>query len=358
MNTSASPSVQKVEEVIHRGIPVAEPLLDGRETEYVLECLQTNWISSQGKFITQFESAFAEYCGVRHAIAVNNGTAALHLCLLALGVKAGDEVIVPSLTYVATANAVRYCNATPVFVDNDLRTFNIDANEIAAKITPSTKAIIPVHLYGHPADMDPILEIADKHRLFVVEDAAEAVGARYKDSRAGGIGTCAAFSFFGNKIITTGEGGMVTTNDEAIAARLRMLKGQGMDPDRRYWFPIIGYNYRMTNIAAAIGLAQLEQMSTSRGPSGSRFRLQPPVGAPVGANCAAAIGELGQPCLLDVQHLAARRDREESRRGHTSARRTRHRDAPGILSHACSPALSRCLWRSVPARRILRVARH
>ncbi len=260
MNTSASPSVQKVEEIIHRGIPVAEPLLDGRETEYVLECLQTNWISSQGKFITQFESAFAEYCGVRHAIAVNNGTAALHLCLLALGVKAGDEVIVPSLTYVATANAVRYCNATPVFVDNDLRTFNIDANEIAAKITPSTKAIIPVHLYGHPADMDPILEIADKHRLFVVEDAAEAVGACYKDRRAGGIGTCAAFSFFGNKIITTGEGGMVTTNDEAIAARLRMLKGQGMDPDRRYWFPIIGYNYRMTNIAAAIGLAQLERI--------------------------------------------------------------------------------------------------
>src|SRR5271166_1365211 len=257
---TANPSARKMEEIAHSRISVAEPVLDGRETEYVLECLQTNWISSHGRFITQFERTFAEYCGVRHAVAVNNGTAALHLCLLALGVKAGDEVIVPSLTYVAAANAVRYCNATPVFVDNDLFTKHMAANEIPTKITPSTKAIIPVHLYGHPADMDPILEIADKHRLFVVEDAAEAIGARYKNRLVGGIGTCATFSFFGNKIITTGEGGMVTTNDDALAARLRMFKGQGMDPDRRYWFPVIGYNYRMTNIAAAIGLAQLERI--------------------------------------------------------------------------------------------------
>jgi perosamine synthetase len=241
-------------------IPVAAPVLDGRECEYVLECLQASWISSKGKFITQFESAFAEFCGVRHAVAVNNGTSALHLCLVALDVKAGDEIIVPSLTYVATANVVRYCNATPVFVDNDLKTFNINVDEIVAKITPRTKGIVPVHLYGHPANMDPILEIAEKHGLFVVEDAAEAVGARYKDRRVGGIGTCATFSFFGNKIITTGEGGMVTTNDDTLAARLRLFKGQGMDPDRRYWFPVIGYNYRMTNVAAAIGLAQLERI--------------------------------------------------------------------------------------------------
>ncbi len=260
LNMSPNPNAHKVEEIAHSRISVGEPVLDGRETEYVLECLQTNWISSHGKFITQFERAFAEYCGVRHAVAVNNGTTALHLSLVALDVKPGDEIIVPTLSYVATANAVRYCSATPVFADNDLRTFNINVDEIEAKITPRTKGIMPVHLYGHPADMDPILEIADKHRLFVVEDAAEAIGARYKNRLVGGIGTCATFSFFGNKIITTGEGGMVTTNDDALAARLRMFKGQGMDPDRRYWFPVIGYNYRMTNIAAAIGLAQLERI--------------------------------------------------------------------------------------------------
>ena len=175
---TANPSARKMEEIAHSRISVAEPVLDGRETEYVLECLQTNWISSHGRFITQFERTFAEYCGVRHAVAVSNGTTALHLCLVALDVKAGDEIIVPSLSYVATANAVRYCNATPVFVDNDLRTFNIDVDEIEAKITPRTKGIMPVHLYGHPADMDPMLEIADKHRLFVVEDAAEAIGAQ------------------------------------------------------------------------------------------------------------------------------------------------------------------------------------
>jgi perosamine synthetase len=240
-------------------IPVAAPVLDGRETEYVLECLTTTWISSAGRFISEFEQAFADYCGVRHAIATNNGTTALHVSLVALGVTEGDEVIVPTLTYIATANAVRYCNATPVFVDNDVRTFNIDPDGIRARITPRTKGIIPVHLYGHPADMDPILEIAKEYGLFVLEDAAEAVGSRYKGRAAGGLGTCATFSFFGNKIITTGEGGMITTNDGDLAARLRILRGQGMDPDRRYWFPTIGYNYRMTNIAAAIGCAQMER---------------------------------------------------------------------------------------------------
>jgi perosamine synthetase len=241
-------------------IPVAAPDLGGRETEYVLECLKTTWISSTGRFISEFEKAFAEFCGVKHAVATNNGTTALHLALVALDLKPGDEVIVPSLTYIASANAVRYCNGRPVFVDNDLETFNIDAAEVAAKITPRTRGIMPVHLYGHPVDLDPILEIAKRHGLFVIEDAAEAVGAKYRGHRIGGMGNCATFSFFGNKIITTGEGGMVTTNDDQLAARLRLFRGQGVDPHRRYWFPVVGNNYRMTNIAAAIGLAQIERI--------------------------------------------------------------------------------------------------
>ena len=241
-------------------IPVAAPVLDGREREYVLECLDSNWISSAGRFIEAFERSFAETCGVRHAVATNNGTTALHLALVALGLKPGDEVIVPTLTYIASANAVTYCGATPVFVDCDPATFNLDAAAVAAAITPRTRAIMPVHLYGHPVDMDPLLDLARAHGLHVGEDAAEAVGARYKDRVVGGIGDCATFSFFGNKIITTGEGGMVTTNDDALAARLRLYRGQGMDPNRRYWFPVVGYNYRMTNIAAAIGLAQLERL--------------------------------------------------------------------------------------------------
>ncbi len=241
-------------------ISVAAPRLDGKEREYVLECMDTTWISSVGRFISEFEKAFAEYCGVRNAIACNNGTTALHLALVALDIGPGDEVIVPSLTYIASANAVTYCGATPVLIDNDPGTFNLDPAKLEALITPRTKAIMPVHLYGQICDMDPILEIAKKHNLFVVEDAAEAVGATYKGKTSGSLGTCATFSFFGNKIITTGEGGMITTDDDALAAKMRLLRGQGMDPNRRYWFPIVGYNYRMTNIQAAIGLAQLERV--------------------------------------------------------------------------------------------------
>jgi perosamine synthetase len=241
-------------------IPVAAPVLDGREREYVMECLETGWISSMGRFIAAFEDRFAAYCGVKHAVAVNNGTTALHLALVALDLQPGDEVLVPSLTYIASANAVKYCNATPVFVDNEPRTFNLDPADLEKRITPRTRGIMPVHLYGHPADMDPILELAERHGLFVLEDAAEAVGARYKGRQVGGIGDCATFSFFGNKIITTGEGGMVTTNDDDLAQRLRLYRNQGADPQRRYWFPVIGFNYRMTNIAAAIGLAQMERI--------------------------------------------------------------------------------------------------
>lgn len=244
-------------------IPVAKPLLEGNEIKYVTECIETSWVSSAGRFIPAFEARFAEFCGVEHCIATNNGTTALHLALVAMGVGPGDEVIVPTLTYIASANAVSYCGATPVFADCDPRTMNIDPQSVASRIGPKTKGILVVHLYGHPADMDPINELAAAHGLFVLEDAAEAHGAEYKGRRVGGMGRCATFSFFGNKIVTTGEGGAVTTNDAELAAKLRLYRGQGMDPARRYWFPVIGYNYRMTNIQAALGLAQMERVDTA-----------------------------------------------------------------------------------------------
>lgn len=239
-------------------ISVAQPKLAGNERKYVLDCLDTNWISSNGKYITAFEESFAKFCNVKHAIATNNGTTALHLALVALDLQPGDEVIIPTVTYIATANAVRYCGATPVLVDVCEDTMNINPEEIEKKITAKTRGIIPVHLYGHPADMEAINKLAEQHGLWVVEDAAEAHGAKVLGNKVGGLGTCAAFSFFGNKIITTGEGGMVTTNDNKLADKLRLFRGQGMDPNRRYWFPVIGYNYRMTNIQAALGLAQME----------------------------------------------------------------------------------------------------
>jgi perosamine synthetase len=241
-------------------IPVAAPNLDGNEKAYVLDCLESTWISSSGKYLDQFEARFAEFCGVRHAVATSNGTTALHLALLALGVGPGDEVIVPTLTFVATANTVTYCGAQPVFVDAEPGTWTIDPKAIEARITPRTKGIIVVHLFGQPADMDAINDIARRHGLFVMEDAAQAHGAEVRGRRAGSLGDIATFSFFGNKIVTTGEGGMVVTDDDAIAGRMRLLRTHGMDPGRRYWHPVIGYNYRMTNVAAAIGLAQLERV--------------------------------------------------------------------------------------------------
>lgn len=241
-------------------IPVAAPALVGNEKKYVMDCLDTTWISSNGKYIEKFETEFADFCGVKHALSCANGTVALHLALLALGIGPGDEVIVPTFTYVATANAVMYCGAKPVFIDSEPQTWNLDPSLIENLVTPRTKAIIVVHLYGHPVDMDPVMKTARKHGIFVVEDAAEAHGAKYKGKRVGSLGDIGTFSFYGNKIITTGEGGMVVTQDDKLAARVRQTKGQGMDPHRRYWFPMIGYNYRMTNIEAAIGLAQLEKI--------------------------------------------------------------------------------------------------
>lgn len=241
-------------------IYVAEPKLSGREREYVLDCIDSTWISSNGKYITQFEESFAKFCGTKHAIATNNGTTALHLALIGMGLQPGDEVLIPTVTYIATANAVRYCGATPVLVDVCPTTMNIDPADLSRHVTAKTKGIIPVHLYGHPAEMGPIMEFAQKHNLFVVEDAAEAHGAEYNGQKVGTFGDCSIFSFFGNKIVTTGEGGMVTTDDDALAEKLRLYRGQGMDPKRRYWFEVVGYNYRMTNIQAAIGLAQMENI--------------------------------------------------------------------------------------------------
>lgn len=243
-----------------RHIPVAAPVFAGNETKYVNDCLESTWISSSGKYIQAFEEGFARFCNVKHALACANGTVSLHLSLVGLGIGPGDEVIVPTFTYVASANTVMYTGAKPVFVDSEPETWNIDPLKIEQAITPHTKAIMVVHIYGHPADMTPIREIANRHGLALIEDAAEAHGATYHGETVGGIGDVASFSFFGNKIITTGEGGMLTTNDDALAAKMRQLKGQGLDPTRRYWFTMVGYNYRMTNIEAAIGLAQLEKI--------------------------------------------------------------------------------------------------
>lgn len=243
-------------------IPIYQPDLSGNEKEYVLECISSTWISSKGKFIPEFESRFGQYVGVRFATAVSNGTVALHLALVALGIGPGDEVIVPTLTYVASANAVTYTGATPVFVDSEAGSWQISPEDIRAKITPRTKAIMPVHLYGAPCDMDAIMAIAHEHNLQVVEDCAEAIGTLYKGRHVGTFGDIATFSFFGNKTITTGEGGMVVTNDQTLHDRAVHFKGQGLAVSRQYWHDVVGFNYRMTNICAAIGVAQMERMDT------------------------------------------------------------------------------------------------
>ena len=229
-----------------------------------MECLESGWISSRGHFVGEFESKFAEFCGTKFAISTANGTVALHLALLALGIKKDDEVIVPTFSYVATANAVCYTGAKPVFVDSEYKTWNMDPDEIERNISKKTRAIIVVHLYGHPCDMDKILKVAKRFDLKVIEDAAEAHGALYKGKKVGGIGDVGCFSFFGNKMITTGEGGMVVTNDADVAEKARFLHDQATIRRYGYYHSEIGYNYRMTNIQAAIGLAQLERFDSFR----------------------------------------------------------------------------------------------
>lgn len=241
-------------------ISIANPVFNGNEKKYLMECIDTGWVSANGRFINEFEEKFAKFCGTKYAIACSNGTVTLHLILVAMGIGPGDEVIMPTLTYIATANAVRYCGATPVFVDSEEGTFNMDPQKLEEKITERTKAIMPVHLYGLPADMKPIMEIASKHGIPVVEDAAEAHGAEYHGQKVGSFGLASSFSFFGNKIITCGEGGMITTNDEQLYQRMKLLKGQAVSPQKRYWHVDVGYNYRMTNMQAAIGLGQLENI--------------------------------------------------------------------------------------------------
>lgn len=240
-------------------IPVYQPSLKGNERKYLNDCIDTNWLTWQGKYVREFEKKFASYLGVEYSSTTCNGTVALHLALLALGVGADDEVIVTTLTYVASANAIVYCGATPVFCDVDPLTWQIDPIEIQRKITERTKAILVVHVYGHPCEMDEIKEIAEENGIALVEDCAESFGSKYKGQYTGTIGDVGVFSFFGNKTITTGEGGMVITNNKTIIERVNLYKGQGLARHREYWHEVIGFNYRMTNLAAAIGLAQLER---------------------------------------------------------------------------------------------------
>jgi perosamine synthetase len=241
-------------------IPVYQPSLTGKEKEYVMDCLDSTWISSKGKYISLFEQSFSNYIDIKHSTTVSNGTVAIHLALITLGIGPGDEVIVPTLTYIASVNAIVYTGATPVFVDSLESSWQIDPEDVEKKITPNTKAIMAVHLYGHPCDMDSLQAIAKRHGLFLIEDCAEAIGTKYKGKHVGSFGDISTFSFFGNKTITTGEGGMVVTNDETLYDRAVHFKGQGLAKYREYWHDVVGYNYRMTNICAAIGLAQLEQV--------------------------------------------------------------------------------------------------
>lgn len=240
-------------------IPVANPDIGEEEKKLVLEAIHSGWISSHGPYVKRFEEEFTKLFRVKHAIAVSNGTVAIHLALLALGIKNGDEVILSDLTFASPANMILLAGAKPVFVDVTKEYWCIDPNDFKKKITRKTKAVIVVHLYGHPADIDEILEIARDNNIYVIEDAAEAHGAKYKGKNVGSFGDIGTFSFYGNKTITTGEGGMVVTNDDELAERIRIMRDHGMKP--RYWHITLGFNYRMTSLQAAIGLAQLSKIN-------------------------------------------------------------------------------------------------
>ena len=250
-------------------ISVNEPLLGPKESEYVSECMRTGWVSSAGRFIDAFENNWADYCGKRFGIAVSNGTTALQVAAACLGLKPGDEVILPTFTIISCALAVIYNGGTPVLVDSDPRTWCMDTSKIEEKITPRTRAIMPVHIYGHPVDMDPVLELAQKYGLSIIEDAAEVHGAKYLSGRhsdrpewkrCGSFGTLSCFSFYANKLITTGEGGMVLTDDPALAEKSRSLRNLCFQPQRRFYHEELGFNFRLTNLQAAMGLAQVERI--------------------------------------------------------------------------------------------------
>lgn len=241
-------------------IPVSEPLLDDRALANVAEAVRSGWISSDGRFIADFERRWAAYCGVGHGVAVSSGTAALAVAVQALRLEAGAEVILPSLTIISCAQAVLQAGCVPVLADCEPDTGCLDAAAVAARITPRTRAVMPVHLFGHPADMAPLLALAERHGLAVIEDAAQAHGAEYGGRRVGGLGTLGCFSFYANKIITTGEGGMVVTADAALADRLRSLRNLCFHSGRRFEHREIGHNYRMTNLQAAVGVAQIDRI--------------------------------------------------------------------------------------------------
>jgi perosamine synthetase len=262
---------------MNRQIRLSEPVITGNELKYIKECLDSGWVSSAGKFVDDFADKFSEHIGSLYAIPVVNGTAALHVSLIALGLKPDEEVLIPAITFVATANAISYCNAHPVFMDVEADTLTIDTQKVERFLTREcfwknnsiinkntghkVSGFIPVHIYGHPVDMDPIMEMARRYNLFVVEDATEALGSGYKGKKVGTFGDTAAFSFNGNKLITTGGGGMVATNDALLADRVGHLSTQARSPGMEYYHTQVGYNYRLTNIQAAMGLAQIERVN-------------------------------------------------------------------------------------------------
>lgn len=241
-------------------IPVNEPLLDGNEKKYLLECIDTGWISSEGPFVERFEQAFARRVGRRHAVAAANGTAALDIAVEALAIGPGDEVILPTFTIISCIHQIVRAGATPVLVDSDPLSWNMDVEQVAAKITPRTKAIMAVHIYGLPVDMDPLLALAERHGLKLIEDASQMLGQTYKARPCGSFGDISTFSFYPNKHITTGEGGMMATDDEELAERARSLRNLCFQPGKRFVHEHLGWNYRMTNLQAALGLAQLERL--------------------------------------------------------------------------------------------------
>ena len=240
-------------------IPIAKPDIGKDEVQAVMETMKSGWVT-QGEKVEEFEESFAKYCGVKYGVAVSNGTAALHMALTALGIKRGDEVITTPLSCVATTNPIVYLNAKPVFVDVEPTTLNVNSALIEKKVTRKTRAILPVHLFGHPVDLDPLMEVAEKHGLYVIEDAAQAHGARYKGKKVGSFGHVSCFSFYADKLITTVEGGMALTNDEELAEKMRLLRSFGMNKREKFYHPMLGYNYKLSDIHAAIGLVQLRKL--------------------------------------------------------------------------------------------------
>lgn len=240
--------------------PIYQPYLTGNEALYVNDALKSTWISSKGPYIKDFEEAFAQYLNIKHATTVSNGTVALHLALTALGVQEGDEVIVPTFTYVASVNTIKQTGATPIFIDSELDSLQMNIDEVLKKITSKTKAVMAVHLYGMPVDIVKLQKICKEKKLFLIEDCAESLGTTVNNQHLGTFGDIATFSFFGNKTVTTGEGGMVVCNDDDLMQRAYRLKNQGLSTEREYWHDVLAFNYRMTNITAAIGVAQMEKI--------------------------------------------------------------------------------------------------